>query len=144
MSKQNENDRAEIKFLLERGGEVRAVCPFHMETLVNSEDGSWKPGSDGVVISEIVSTQNKDWIDVFCNDCIIVEIVRREKHSQESMTVGDLVKKLCDYDLDAPVVLSRTLGSDEPEWYAIKIVDFKPHDRTHLMFTIDGAEPVME
>jgi hypothetical protein len=79
MPKQSENNRAEIKFLLERSGEVEVVCPFHMETLVDSENGSWKSGSDGVVISEIVSTQNKDWVDTSCGACA------REKHSQASM-----------------------------------------------------------
>ena len=142
MPKQSENNHAEIKFIIKRGDEVEALCPFHMETVVQANSGQWIPEADEVSIVEVVSTQKENWDDITCNSCV------SEDAEHKHMTVGDLIKQLtarvCDYDLDAPVVISHPLVSDEPVWYALKIVDFKPHDRTHLMFTIDGDEPVME
>jgi len=105
MPKQNENDHAEIKFIIKRGDEVATLCPFHMETMVQASSGQWVPGTEGIEIVEVVSTQNENWVDVLCGSCVSEDSKDAEhKH----MTVGDLVKKLCDYDLDAPVVLSRT------------------------------------
>ena len=138
MPKQSENNHAEIKFIIKRGDEVEALCPFHMETVVQANSGQWIPEADEVSIVEVVSTQKENWDDIKCDSCV------SEDAEHKHMTVGDLVKKLCDYDLDAPIVLSRTLVYDEPVWYAVKLVDFKPHDRTHLMLAIDGDEPVME
>ena len=136
MPKQSENNHAEIKFIIKRGDEVEALCPFHMETVVQANSGQWIPEADEVSIVEVVSTQKENWDDITCDSCI------SEDAEHKHMTVGDLVKQLCDYDLDAPIVINTSFS--EPVWMALKVVDFKPHDRTHLMLAIDGDEPVME
>jgi len=136
MPKQSENNHAEIKFIIKRGDEVEALCPFHMETVVQANSGQWIPEADEVSIVEVVSTQKENWDDITCDSCV------SEDAEHKHMTVGDLVKKLCDYDLDAPIVINTSFN--DPVWMALKVVDFKPHDRTHLMLAIDGNKPVME
>ena len=132
----NENNHAEIKFIIKRGDEVKILCPFHLETTVDANDGKWIPGFDGVDIIQVLSTQDDDWKNMFCDSCVA------EGSEHKHMTVGDLVKKLQDYDSDAPVVINTSFT--DPMWMALKVVDFTPHDPTHLMLAVDGDEPVME
>jgi hypothetical protein len=136
MPKQNENDHAEIKFIIKRDDEVATLCPFHLETMVNANDGQWVPGTNGVEIVEVVSTQNEDWGYITCGSCVA------ESSEHKHMTVGDLLLKLKDYDSDAPVVINTSFT--DPMWMALKVVDFEPHDSTHLMLAVDGDKPVME
>ena len=136
MHKQNENDHAELKFVIQHYSKVSVLCPCHLETMVNANDGQWVPGTDGPVISEVVSTQHEDWGNITCDSCVA------EGSEHKHMTVGDLLLILKDYYSDAPVVLNTSFT--DPVWMSLKVVDLKPHDPTHLMLAVHGDEPVME
>jgi hypothetical protein len=137
MPRQNENNHAEIKFIIKRGDEVKILCPFHLETTVDANDGKlYSMNRASVDIVQVLSTQDDDWKNMFCDSCVA------EGSEHKHMTVGDLVKKLQDYDSDAPVVINTSFT--DPMWMALKVVDFTPHDPTHLMLAVDGDKPVME
>ena len=131
-----QNDHAELKFVIHSNGKVSVLCPFHLETMVDANEGHWVPGNDKLLVSDVFSPQNEDWADITCDSCVA------ESSEHKHMTVGDLVMKLQDYDSDAPVVINTSFT--DPMWMALKVVDFEPHDPTHMMLAVDGDKPVME
>ena len=74
MPRQNENNHAEIKFIIKRGDEVKILCPFHLETTVDANVGKWIPGFDGVDILQVLSTQDDDWKNMFCDNPALLTI----------------------------------------------------------------------